>query len=99
MGRAQERNAAVSGKFFFRKDVLPAGQSVPPSVASSSGKSSPCGDRKEKKLRNCFDPLPVPVNGVDRGHVNEEYEEMSMNEIINGKEVRFLELYPYYHCP
>lgn len=93
MGRAQQRDAAVSGKFFFRKDVLPAGQSVPSSVASSSGESSPCGERKENKLRNCFDPLPLPVNGVVHGHVGEEYEEMSMDEIINGKKVRYLDGY------
>jgi glutamate--cysteine ligase catalytic subunit len=38
-------------------------------------------------MRNCFPPLPLPENGVlDLSKpVDEEYEEMTMNEIINGK--------------
>jgi hypothetical protein len=38
-------------------------------------------------MRNCFPPLPLPENGVlDVSRpVDEEYEEMTMNEIINGK--------------
>lgn len=35
---------------------------------------------------NCFPPIPLPVNGVHHDSpVEEEYEEMSMNEIMNGK--------------
>jgi glutamate--cysteine ligase catalytic subunit len=87
MQRAQKRNAAREGKFFFRKNVLP------PSSAATSGANSPttsdcgCGNplRKEKKLRNCYPAEPEPVNGVDRGDVHEEYEAMTLDEIINGK--------------
>lgn len=37
-------------------------------------------------MRNCFPPVPFPENGlVNRLPVDEEYEEMTMNEIMNGK--------------
>lgn len=90
MEKAQQRDAALSGRFHFRKDVFPPGQSSPSSSAAScsSGTSSPTDDTprpKEKKLRNCFPPLPLPENGVSRGPVEDEYEEMSMDEIMNGK--------------
>jgi glutamate--cysteine ligase catalytic subunit len=89
MARAQKRDAAVSGKFYFRKDVYAVGRSGAASTASSSGYSSPiCGEppKKETKMRNCFPPLPLPENGALNGRpVDEEYEEMTMNEIINGK--------------
>lgn len=99
MGRAQQRDAARSSKFYFRKDVLPPGHISPTSsVASSSGESSPtdCSDcggglrRKETKMRNCFPPLPQPENGTHRGPVEDEYEEMTMEEIMNGKVRIFL---------
>jgi len=87
MGRAQQRDAALSEKFYFRKDVYPLVHSSAASVASSSGTSSPNGAPriKEKKMRNCFPPLPLPANGSNRVPVEDEYEEMTMNEIINGK--------------
>lgn len=90
MERAQLRDAARSEKFYFRKDVY-VGRSEASSVASSSGSSSPTGDappkpKKEKKMRNCFPPLPLPEDGVPLTRpVEDEYEEMSMDEIINGK--------------
>lgn len=88
MGRAQKRDAAASEKFYFRKDVYLCGGSGASSTASSSGASSPTGDaprKKDKKMRNCFPPLPLPENGVKRRPIEEEYEEMTMNEIMNGK--------------
>ena len=36
-------------------------------------------------MRNCFPALPRPANGGCRGPVEDEYEEMSMDEIMNGK--------------
>ena len=88
MARAQERGAAVSGKFYFRKDVYTVGRSGATS-AESSGYSSPRSEvplKKDKKMRNCFPPLPLPDIGALNGRpVDEEYEEMTMNEIINGK--------------
>ncbi|KAJ7680279.1 glutamate-cysteine ligase catalytic subunit [Mycena polygramma] len=91
MARAQQRDAAQSGKFYFRKDVGSRRQSAASSAASSScnsGCNSPVdGPRplKEKKMRNCFPDPPLPANGVDALPVEEEYEEMTMNEIMNGK--------------
>ncbi|KIK67150.1 hypothetical protein GYMLUDRAFT_69344 [Collybiopsis luxurians FD-317 M1] len=82
MARAQARGASKSGKFYFRKDVHSAGNSP-----KSSGSSSPVdGVRpKERKLRNCFPPPEIPEDGIYRGPVEEEYEEMTIDEIMNGK--------------
>jgi len=88
MKRAQKRDAAVSSKFYFRKDVLPSGGFTPPSSDASSVSSFPCGgngQQKETKLRNCFEPLAFPEDGLNHGCVHDEYEEMCMNQIINGK--------------
>jgi glutamate--cysteine ligase catalytic subunit len=92
MTRAQKRAAARTGKFFFRKDVYPPGQeSRTPSIASSSGASSPVEgsmngfERKERKMRNCYPLAAEPVNGYTKRPVAEEYEEMSMEEIMTGK--------------
>lgn len=89
MGRAQRRGASTSGKFYFRKDVYTTPRSGTSSAASTSGTSSPVDGslrKKEKKMRNCFPPVPFPENGlVNRLPVDEEYEEMTMNEIMNGK--------------
>jgi hypothetical protein len=93
MHRAQVRDAARSKTFYFRKNVLPPGHSSPTASTASSGNSSPvdsldCGGalrRKETKLRNCFPALQRPVNGEHRGPVEDEYEEMSMDQIMNGK--------------
>lgn len=88
MARAQQRDAARQGRFYFRKNVYPPGSS-----AASSGSCSPVDGappKKEKKLRNCFDPLVLPDDAFDavNGHaVEEEYEEMTMDEIMNGKVV------------
>jgi len=91
MGRAQQRDAVRSGKFYFRKSVLPPGQTTPtPSTPSSSGSCSPIewsGNGipvKEKKLRNCFPPLARPPC-VEDGPIEDEYEEMTIDEILNGK--------------
>lgn len=92
MGRAQERNASASRKFYFRKEVFSAAQSEPSSGTSSSGTSTPSDDshkKKEKKMRNCFAPPPLPEDGIlNRLPVDEEYDEFTMNEIMNGNLVR-----------
>jgi len=36
-------------------------------------------------MRNCFPTLPLPEEGLNRGPVEDEYELMTINEIINGK--------------
>ncbi|KAG7098839.1 hypothetical protein E1B28_000743 [Marasmius oreades] len=77
MERAQERAAVKSRRFFFRKDVFTDG------TPFSSRSSSPMN--KEKKLLNHFPTPPPPENGSHRKSVEEEYEEMTMNEIMNGK--------------
>ncbi|KIY44398.1 glutamate-cysteine ligase catalytic subunit [Fistulina hepatica ATCC 64428] len=87
MARAQRRGAATDGKFFFRKDVYPSGSSSSSSVSSSDEETRP----KTTKLENCFPPLPPVQNGVNHPiPVEEEYEEMSLNEIMNGKVMRLI---------
>ncbi|TFY62650.1 hypothetical protein EVJ58_g3733 [Rhodofomes roseus] len=73
MARAQKRDALHTQKFYFRKDVFPPG-----------GPSRP-ESRKEKKLRNCWPSVPRPANGVHAKPVEDEYEEMSLQEIMFGK--------------
>ncbi|KAL0068752.1 glutamate--cysteine ligase [Marasmius tenuissimus] len=77
MARAQERAAVKSRRFFFRKNVFTN------STPLSSRSSSPI--TKEKKLRNCYPTPPPPENGFHASSVDDEYEEMTMNEIMNGK--------------
>lgn len=89
MARAQKRDAVRSQKFYFRKDVFPPGSSRASSVCSS-GASSPVDgpggtQQKERKLRNCFPSIPRPVDGFDPRPVEDEYEEMTMEEIMFGK--------------
>jgi glutamate--cysteine ligase catalytic subunit len=52
-----------------------------------SGRSSPLDGSipKQKKLGNCFTPPGPPVNGELKVPVKDEYEEMTMDEIMNGK--------------
>lgn len=86
MARAQQRDASRQGRFYFRKNVYPPGSS-----AASSGSSSPCEcnpKKRDKKLRNCFEAAAPPEDAfiAVNGHaVEEEFVEMSMDEIINGK--------------
>jgi len=96
MARAQKRAASTSNTFYFRKDVF-ATRSSASSVASSSGASSPVDGspkKKPKKMGNCFPPIPLPENGFVNRNVEEEYEEMTMNEIMNGKNSDFPGLLP-----
>jgi glutamate--cysteine ligase catalytic subunit len=90
MQAAQKRDAARSGKFYFRKDVYPRDGSLSSSGSSSSGQFSPPKNsmHKQKKLGNCFTPPGPPVNGELQVPVEDEYELMTMDGIINGK-VRF----------
>jgi glutamate--cysteine ligase catalytic subunit len=86
MATAQQRNAVRSKKFYFRKDVFPPGKGSPASsISSSSGDSFPSARPKEKKLRNCFAKSPLPEEGLRYGPVEEEYEQMTIDEIMNGK--------------
>lgn len=88
MQTAQKRDAARSEKFYFRKDVYPHDGSPGSSAASvSSGQFSPPKNsgHKQKKLGNCFTPPGPPVNGELQIPVEDEYELMTMDGIINGK--------------
>ncbi|KAI0786681.1 glutamate-cysteine ligase catalytic subunit [Abortiporus biennis] len=95
MDRAQKRDAIHTQKFYFRKEIFAYGVVSPLASPASSGTTSPIEPNgtsgiprpKEKKLRNCFAPVPPPPNGDAQifGPVEEEYEEYTLDEIINGK--------------
>jgi glutamate--cysteine ligase catalytic subunit len=43
------------------------------------------GRRKQRVMENCFPPPPLPDEGFMSGSVKEEYDEYTMDEIINGR--------------
>jgi glutamate--cysteine ligase catalytic subunit len=43
------------------------------------------GRRKQRVMENCFPPPPLPDEGFVSGSVKEEYDEYTMDEIINGR--------------
>ncbi|THH19838.1 hypothetical protein EW146_g1373 [Bondarzewia mesenterica] len=94
MAQAQVRDAARSSKFYFRWNVFPP-LSSRASSAHSSGTSSPVHGAngvlrvKERRMRNCYPPIPPPEEGLPHGSVDDEYELMTMDEIINGKGADF----------
>lgn len=94
---AQKRNAARTESFYFRKNLYMT-ESKPgtrSNSASSSARSSLHEDQvsgangyakpKSKKLGNCFPEPPRPVNGTRLGPVDDEYELMTLEEIMLGK--------------
>ena len=100
MQRAQHRDALRTEKFYFRKDIfLP--NSSRSSSATNSGSSSPVGSgcgcdegtngvhrfppKKEKRMRNCFPEFPPPPEEYATKKVQDEYEEMTVAEVMNGK--------------
>ena len=50
------------------------------------------GRRKQRVMENCFPPPPLPDEGLMSGSVKEEYDEYTMDEIINGR-VNHLKIY------
>ena len=43
------------------------------------------GRLKQCVMENCFPPPPLPDEGFVSGSVKEEYDEYTMDEIINGR--------------
>lgn len=52
------------------------------------------GPRKQRVMENCFPPPPLPDEGFKSGSVKEEYDEYTMDEIINGRVNRLKKLCP-----
>lgn len=80
METAHARDAAHSSKFYFRKNPFPSRHERPTSDSSTSGTST-----------------PSPVSRPDTpplGPVEDEYELMTVNEIINGSASGFPGLIP-----
>ena len=104
MQRAQHRDALQTEKFYFRKDIFLPNSSRSSSV-NNSGTSSPVGSdcgcndisnglhhhlpKKLKKMRNCFPEVPPPPEEYTAKKVEDECEEMTVAEVMNGK-VRWL---------
>ena len=83
MQTSQKRDAARTQKFYFRKNVFTSEDSPASSTMSLDSKGTP--KPKEKKLRNYCSPIPSRHNGVSRGPVEDEYELMTLEEIMLGK--------------
>ncbi|QRV94293.1 glutamate-cysteine ligase catalytic subunit [Ceratobasidium sp. AG-Ba] len=89
MKRAMKRNAARGEKFWFRKWVWGrGGVPVDPSAehvkmhSHRSARGSDCSPPRSAEQSRCPSPGALP----ERGPVGDEYEEMTMDEIINGKD-------------
>lgn len=74
MQRAQQRDACRTGRFFFRKQVFPP-RSHSRQASSASRSTSPATSRPTSPHRI------IPAEGP----IEDEYEEMTLDEIINGK--------------
>ena len=91
MERAQKRDAARQGEFYFRKSVFPEGfkrpnglPTPPPETAQDEDMLIPI--RTHKGDSGCCFTHPaflIPLEEVDP--IEAEYEEMTLNEVINGK--------------
>ncbi|GBE81136.1 Glutamate--cysteine ligase [Sparassis crispa] len=101
MARAQKRDAVGSQKFYFRKSMILPGDVSPSSSVCSSGATTPVDPhrtngipKKDRILRNCFPLVPKPEDGVLDGSIEDEYTEMTIQEIMNGKTDTFPGLIP-----
>lgn len=99
MQRAQKRNAARDEKFFFRKWVFPLGK-TPSHVDCRSRSTSPNGFRSMNGTNgngssvphtpstasfNLDDDSSCPSPSVSMFEPDDEVEEMTMDELFNGK--------------
>jgi glutamate--cysteine ligase catalytic subunit len=91
MERAQKRDAARRGKFYFRKSVFPEGFQRPgglptPPPETTDGEEVPIPIRVHKgDCGRCY-THPAFLKPLEEvGSIEAEYEEMTLNEIINGK--------------
>ena len=98
MARAHEIDAARTQKFFFRKHMAPP-EVEETTSASSASTSSPCGDCSGLVVRTfySFSKHPVQIYYVclQGGlRVEDSFEEMTMDEIFNGKNCYYPGLIP-----
>ena len=100
MQRAQHRDALQTEKFYFRRDIFLPNGSRSLSVSNSEA-SSPAGSeygcngiggglhhhppKKLKNMSNCFSELPPSPEEYTTKKVEDEYEEMTVAEVMNGK--------------
>ncbi|SPO06726.1 related to gamma-glutamylcysteine synthetase [Cephalotrichum gorgonifer] len=88
MERAHARDAVLSGKFYFRKDPFPSRPSRTQSRAQSRVRGGDSGSDRSPSTRPSTRPS-TPIIPVD-----DEYEEMTINEIMNGSAGGFPGLVP-----
>ena len=84
MARAQPKDAVSTAKFYFRKEVFPQRSSHKLDIASrpASPTSAAAGGAPTTSRPTSGTSTPISLELVP---VEDEYEEMSINEIINGK--------------
>jgi len=91
MERAQKRDAARQGKFYFRKSVYPEGFKRPNGLPTPPPETSQDGDtlipiRTHKgDCGRCFTHPAFLMPFEEANPIEAEYEEMTLNEVINGK--------------
>ncbi|KAG8735686.1 hypothetical protein FRC10_010275 [Ceratobasidium sp. 414] len=90
MKKGMKRDAVKGEKFWFRKWVwgrggVPLGHASGTGKAHVNGKAHPSSDRSPPRSAE-QSRCPSPGAPPERGPVEEEYEEMTINEIVNGKD-------------
>jgi hypothetical protein len=97
MERAQKRDAARKARFWFRRVVYPPGEERERSPSDEMDLPTPPSERVEEDEELSVKPRHKGDCGSCRTHAaflthsdvqtsaTEEYEEMTINEIINGK--------------
>lgn len=92
MKRAQQRDAAHQQKFHFRRKVFSKRSRFSQHFQNGDGPSTSPGQHSRSSSRNgngsvytssATSPCDTPVEGTDA--VADEFEEMSLDEIVNGK--------------
>jgi glutamate--cysteine ligase catalytic subunit len=97
MERAQKRDAARKARFWFRRQIYPVGEERPRDPSYEVDLPTPPSETVEKDDDLAIRPRHKGDCGRCRIHnaflnegpaqrpVTEEYEEMTLDEIINGK--------------
>lgn len=96
MERAQRRDAARKGRFFFRSQVYPPGEEhlqanesvmlpTPPSERATTADELEITSKHKGDCGRCTTHSAFKIVPSTDTPIEEEYEEMTMNEIINGK--------------
>jgi len=85
MKRAQMRDAVNQQKFFFRKEIFQTGRR-PAYAPTEPMLPTPPNDQHDLRLTNSLPAVPFDVPQELTTPVEDEYEELTMDQVINGKD-------------